>query len=83
MLIKSLIEIPSIRGVFEYFRNKPLVVKTIILSMRKAGVYLETEKMEYRRGNDGGQTFPHPIATKHSLPSLSAVLLYSYGHEKP
>ena len=45
-----MIEIPSIRGVFEYFRNEPLVVETIILSMRKAGVYLETEKMEYRRG---------------------------------
>ena len=51
--------------------------------MRKVGVYLETEKMEYRRGNDRGQTFPHPIATKHSLPSLPALLLYSYGHEKP
>lgn len=48
-LIERMLEVPSIRGVFERLRLTDLTLDTVIASMREAGVNLTPETTEPRR----------------------------------
>lgn len=50
LVINSLFATPSIRKIFKQLLPKTLTFELIIDSMRRSGIYLNTRKMEKRRG---------------------------------